>query len=224
MWGLSWGFDMALVASERIKSPVAILVDDDASVCESLGNLLNSVGIDAMTFSSGKEFLDARLPDRPSCLVLDVRMPGISGLDIQDHLSRNGVETPIVFLTAHGDIAMSVQAMKAGAQDFLTKPVREQTFLDAISKAIAIDTSRREIATVANKYVTLFDHLSVREREVLRMVVGGEVNKQIAYSLGISQVTVKLHRSNGMKKMQVTSFAQLYSAWQSLPAELREPN
>ncbi len=210
---------MALAAVAQAKSPVAILVDDDSSVCDSLGNLLNSVGIDAIAFSSGQDFLDAPLPDRPSCLVLDVRMPGISGLDLQALLSRNGVATPIVFLTAHGDIAMSVQAMKAGAQDFLTKPVREQTFLDAISRAIAADLSRREVATVSNKYVALYESLSIREREVLRMVVEGGLNKQIAHTLGISQVTVKLHRSNGMKKMQVTSFAQLYSAWQSLPSD-----
>ncbi|WP_075292010.1 response regulator transcription factor [Pararhizobium arenae] len=213
---------MALAGTEHINSPVAILVDDDVAVCESLGNLLNSVGIDAITYQSGQAFLNASLPDRPSCLVFDVRMPGLSGLDLQTHLMRNGVSTPIVFLTAHGDIAMSVQAMKAGAHDFLTKPVREQTFLDAVAKAIAIDISRREVANVSNKYVGLYDALSSREREVLRMVVAGELNKQIAYTLGISEVTVKLHRSNGMKKMQVTSFAHLYAAWQSLPDDLRD--
>ncbi|MFC5757830.1 response regulator transcription factor [Rhizobium sp. GCM10022189] len=213
---------MTFAVSEKAESPIAILVDDDASVCESLGNLLNSVGIDAITFSSGHELLNARLPDRPSCLVLDVRMPGISGLDLQSQLTQKGVATPIVFLTGHGDIAMSVQAMKAGAHDFLTKPVREQTFLDAIFRAIKLDTGRREVATVSNKFVTSFGSLSIREREVLRMVVDGELNKQIAHTLGISQATVKLHRSNGMKKMQVASFAQLYSAWHSLPAELKQ--
>ncbi|WP_276117986.1 response regulator transcription factor [Pararhizobium qamdonense] len=212
---------MTLMGEMKVKNPIAILVDDDVAVCESLGNLLNSVGIDAVTYSSGHAFLSEPLPDRPACLILDVRMPGLSGLDLQTHLARNGVSTPIVFLTAHGDIAMSVQAMKAGAQDFLTKPVREQTFLDAVSKAIAIDISQRELANTFNKYVALFETLSSREREVLRMVVAGELNKQISHALKIQEVTVKLHRSNGMKKMQVTSFAQLFSAWQSLPSELR---
>ncbi|WP_409515595.1 response regulator transcription factor [Agrobacterium sp.] len=202
-------------------NPVAIVVDDEASVCASLGNLLNSVGIDAVTYSSGHDFLSAVLPNRPSCVILDVRMPGLSGLDVQEHLAKNGVHTPIVFLTGHGDIAMSVQAMKGGAMDFLTKPVREQTFLDAVAKAIAIDVSRREIAIASNKNAALFEALSVRELEVLKMVVKGAMNKQIAYALGISEVTVKLHRSNGMKKLKVTSFPQLFEVWQSSPISLR---
>lgn len=212
---------MGVTTSKVSKSPIAILVDDDATVCAALENLLNSVGIDAMTFLSGREFLEAKLPDRPSCVVLDVRMPGISGLDLQHHLTRNGVTTPVLFLTAHGDIAMSVQAMKAGAQDFLTKPVRDQTFLDAVSKAIATDVSRRNALSAADRYVSLFETLTVRERQVLKLVVSGEVNKQIAFSLGISEFTVKLHRSNMMKKMQVSSVAQLFNVWQALPSHVR---
>jgi FixJ family two-component response regulator len=148
-------------------------------------------------------------------------MPGISGLDLQHHLTRNGVTTPVLFLTAHGDIAMSVQAMKAGAQDFLTKPVRDQTFLDAVSSAIATDISRRNALSAADRYVSLFETLTVRERQVLKLVVSGEVNKQIAFSLGISEFTVKLHRSNMMKKMQVSSVAQLFNVWQALPSHVR---
>lgn len=212
---------MGVATSKATKSPVAILVDDDPTVCEALKNLLNSVGIDAITYSSGREFLNAKLPDRPSCVVLDVRMPGISGLDLQHHLTRNGVATPILFLTAHGDIAMSVQAMKAGAQDFLTKPVRDQTFLDAVTKAIAADIVRRDALSVTTKYASLFESLTLRERQVLKLVVTGELNKQIAFSLGISEFTVKLHRSNAMRKMQVSSVAQLFNVWQTLPPHLQ---
>jgi FixJ family two-component response regulator len=128
---------------------------------------------------------------------------------------------PVVFLTGHGDIAMSVQALKAGAMDFLTKPVRDQTFLDAVSAAIAADVARRAASTVSRKYASLYATLTPREREVLRFVVGGAMNKQIAFDLGITEITVKLHRSNMMKKMQARSIANLFSAWQSLPAEVR---
>lgn len=174
-----------------------------------------------MMFSSGREFLEAKLPDRPSCVVLDVRMPGIGGLDLQDELTRNGIETPILFLTAHGDIAMSVHAMKAGAQDFMTKPVRDQTFLDAVSKAIATDASRRDAKSASSQCAALFESLTARERQVLKLVIAGYFNKQIAFSLGISEVTVKLHRSNGMKKMQANSVAQLFSVWQTLPSHIQ---
>jgi len=202
-------------------SPIAILVDDDTEVRDSLEELLNSVGIESISFSSTQEVLDAELPDRPACLVLDVRMPGLSGLDLQHLLLTKGIKTPVVFLTGHGDIAMSVQAMKAGAIDFLTKPVRDQTFLDAISAAVAADIARRAAATVSRKTMTLYETLTAREREVLRFVVSGAMNKQIAFDLGISEITVKLHRSNMMKKMNARSLTHLLNAWQSLPAEMR---
>lgn len=202
-------------------SPVTILVDDDAAVRDALEELLNSVGIDTMSFSSSQELLDAKLPDRPSCLVLDVRMPGLSGLDLQHLLATKGILTPIVFLTGHGDIAMSVQAIKAGAVDFLTKPVRDQTFLDAVSTAIATDVARRAASTVSRKNVTLYETLTPREREVLRLVVSGAMNKQIASDLGISEITVKLHRSNMMKKMNARSISHLFNMWQSLPVDSR---
>ncbi|WEX90590.1 response regulator transcription factor [Sinorhizobium garamanticum] len=201
--------------------PIAMLVDDDAKVREAMSNLLNSVGIETISFSSAREVLEAKLPDRPSCFVLDVRMPGLSGLDLQRHLQANGIETPIVFLTGHGDIAMSVEAMKAGAVDFLTKPVRDQTFLDAVSNAIATDIARREATLTARKHATDYETLTQRERQVLRLVIGGALNKQIAFELGISEITVKLHRSNMMKKMHANSITQLFTAWQSLPESVR---
>jgi FixJ family two-component response regulator len=203
------------------ESPVAILIDDDATVRDALEELLNSVGIDTMSFSSGQELLDAKLPDRPGCLVLDVRMPGLSGLDLQQLLATKGILTPIVFLTGHGDIAMSVQAMKAGAVDFLTKPVRDQTFLDAVSTAIANDVARRAASTVSRNNLALYETLTPREREVLRLVVSGAMNKQIASDLGISEITVKLHRSNMMKKMNAKSISHLFNVWQSLPVDGR---
>lgn len=207
--------------SESSVEPIAVLVDDDEAVCEALGELLNSVGLDTMSFSSSTQLLEAKLPDRPSCIVLDVRMPGLSGLDLQHHLAEHGIMTPIVFLTGHGDIAMSVQAMKSGAVDFLTKPVRDQTFLDAVSKAIETDIMRRCAAGEAQKNLKLYQALTPRERQVLRFVVKGMLNKQIAFELGISEVTVKLHRSSMMRKMHATSTAQLFGAWQSMPAETR---
>jgi FixJ family two-component response regulator len=215
---------MDIAVSGALSGPVVTLVDDDANVREAMGNLLNSVGIDTISFASGKELLDAALPDRPGCLVLDVRMPGLSGLDVQHQLAQKGNDTPIIFLTAHGDIAMSVEAMKAGASDFLTKPVRDQTFLDAISKAISVDMARREEAEASRKLLVLYDKLTIRERQVLFLVVTGALNKQIAFDLGISEVTVKLHRSNMMKKMQVGTFNQLFGAWQALPQSVRAGN
>jgi FixJ family two-component response regulator len=212
---------MGVATSGIAESPVAILIDDDAAVREALEELLNSVGIDTISFSSGQEVLDATLPDRPGCLVLDVRMPGLSGLDLQHLLANKGIQTPIVFLTGHGDIAMSVQAMKAGAVDFLTKPVRDQTFLDAVSTAIATDVARRAASTVSRKNEALYETLTPREREVLRLVVSGAMNKQIASDLGISEITVKLHRSNMMKKMNARSISHLFNVWQSLPADVR---
>jgi FixJ family two-component response regulator len=209
------------VLSAKSDEPIAILVDDDSAIREALADLLSSVGIDSIAFASTTELLEADLPDRPSCLVLDVRMPGLSGLDLQRHLANHGILTPIVFLTGHGDIAMSVQAMKAGAVDFLTKPVRDQTFLDAVSKAIAADIERRITTGRSQKYLALFETLTPRERQVLRRVVKGALNKQIAFELGISEVTVKLHRSAMMRKMEAHSIAHLFGVWQSLPDDIR---
>lgn len=202
-------------------TPLAIVVDDETTVREALENLLNSVGIETISYSCGRALLEARLPDRPSCLILDVRMPGLSGLDVQNRLASDGVSTPIVFLTAHGDIAMSVEAMKAGAVDFLTKPVRDQTFIDTVAKAIALDAERREVAASTRKVVQMYDTLTTREKQVLRMVLSGALNKQIAFNLGITEITVKLHRSNMMKKLNAGSISQLFVVWQALPAGTR---
>ncbi|MGA0616963.1 response regulator transcription factor [Paracoccus sp. KR1-242] len=212
---------MKATNSEDPQRPFVTLVDDDVNVREAMGALLESVGIESFAFASARDMLNATLPDRPGCFLLDVRMPGLSGLDLQQHLASKGMNMPVVFLTGHGDIAMSVEAMKAGALDFLTKPVRDQTLLDAVLKAIAIDVDRREAAAETRLHSGHFRTLTSRERQVLKLVVGGAMNKQIAFQLGISEVTVKLHRSSMMRKMQASSVPQLLNAWQAIPDSLR---
>ncbi|MGA0593637.1 response regulator transcription factor [Enterovirga sp. CN4-39] len=198
--------------------PVVIIVDDDEAVRDALANLLDSAGFDALCFASTRELLATRgALERPGCLILDVRMPGTSGLDLQADLAQNGTAKPIIFLTGHGDIPMTVQAMKAGAVDFLTKPAREQALLDAVACAIKLDVARRREAVAVARNVERYETLTPREREVLANVVRGRVNKQIAFALGISEVTVKLHRSNGIRKMEVTTLAALLKAWDTLP-------
>lgn len=203
--------------------PLVIIVDDDAAIREALAELIFSAGLEPVAFASTRAFLDATLPDRPGCLILDVRMPGASGLDLQHHLSQSGTSKPVVFLTGHGDIPMTVQAMKAGAVDFLTKPVRDQTLLDAVTAGIALDRARRAEAAMARRSMDRYETLTPREREVLQKVMRGSLNKQIAFDLGISEVTVKLHRGNGMRKMEATSLGQLVRIWQSLPEATRGP-
>ncbi len=210
------------MAADNTDHPLVLIVDDDEEVRSALQELLLSVGIDACCFGSTQELLHADLPERPGCLVLDVRMPGASGLDLQQHLALNGSTRPIIFLTGHGDIAMTVQAMKAGAVDFLTKPVRDQTLLDAVTAAIEKDISQRTAARLVKQHVDRYAKLTPREREVLREVVKGRLNKQIAFDLGISEVTVKLHRGSVTKKMQAASVGQLIRIWELLPADLRQ--
>lgn len=190
-------------------APLVLVVDDDDGIREALCDLLASVGLEALCFGSTPELLEAELPDRPGCLVLDVRLPGASGLDLQAELARAGNRLPIVFMTGHGDIPMSVRAMKAGAVDFLTKPFRDQDMLDAVAAAIAADRSRRRELAAARDAAGLADSLTAREREVMAGVVRGLMNKQIAGELGISEITVKLHRGNVMRKMGVRSVADL---------------
>jgi FixJ family two-component response regulator len=214
-------FPMSIAASDTDR-PLVLIVDDDEDVRLALHELLLSVGIDACSFGSTRELLQADLPERPGCLILDVRMPGASGLDLQQHLASNGSTRPIIFLTGHGDIAMTVQAMKAGAVDFLTKPVRDQTLLDAVAAGIEKDIAQRAAARLVSQHVERYAKLTPREREVLREVVRGRLNKQIAFELGISEVTVKLHRGNVSRKLQATSAGQLIRIWELLPAELRE--
>jgi FixJ family two-component response regulator len=207
------------VGEER---PLVLIVDDDERIRTALQELLLSVGIDSACFASTRELLDTDVPDRPGCLILDVRMPGASGLDFQNHLAMNGDSKPIIFLTGHGDIDMTVRAMKAGAIDFLTKPVRDQTLLDAVAAGIARDTAQRAAAGVIKRHTTRLATLTPRERQVFREVAHGRVNKQIAFNLGISEITVKLHRSNVMRKMEAASVGDLIRAWEALPEGLRE--
>lgn len=202
--------------------PLVVIVDDDVAVRASLEELMLSVGIDATGFGSTHEMLDADLPERPGCLVLDVRMPGASGLDLQQHFAATGNAKPIIFLTGHGDIPMTVQAMKAGAVDFLTKPFRDQSLLDAVSAGIERDLAQRADAELVKLQADRHATLTARERQVLRLVAQGRLNKQIAFELGITEVTVKLHRSAVMRKMCATSIGELIRAWDLLPAELRE--
>jgi FixJ family two-component response regulator len=192
-----------------VTTPLVLVVDDDESIREALTDLLRSVGIETKSFGSTRELLDAAPSDRPGCLILDVRLPGISGLDLQAQLARNGNTRPIIFMTGHGDIPMSVRAMKAGATDFLTKPFRDQDMLDAVAAAIDKDMAQRRDAAAAKEVAALAATLTPRETEVMAAVVKGLMNKQIAGLLGISEITVKLHRGNVMRKMAVRSVADL---------------
>ena len=189
-------------------TPLVLIVDDDEAIREALTDLLRSVGIEARSFGSTKELLDTPT-DRPGCLILDVRLPGLSGLDLQAQLTRSGNTRPIIFMTGHGDIPMSVRAMKAGAMDFLTKPFRDQDMLDAVAAAIDKDMAQRQDAAAAKEVAALAATLTPRETEVMAAVVKGLMNKQIAGLLGISEITVKLHRGNVMRKMAVRSVADL---------------
>jgi FixJ family two-component response regulator len=185
------------------------VVEDDPSMSIALKNLLKSVGLQAQLFASAQEFMKSERPDVASCLILDVRLPGISGLDLQRELSRIGIHIPIIFITAHGDIPMSVRAMKAGAVEFLTKPFRDQDLLDAIQVALERDRERRVGETQLATLQTRFQSLTNRERELFSWVVSGRPNKEIAIELGMSEITVKVHRGNLMRKMQAASFADL---------------
>ncbi len=192
----------------QIQSSVFV-VDDDASVRRALQRLLRSVGLQAQVFGSAAEFLNTKLPDVASCLVLDVRLPGVSGLDFQGELAKAKIQIPIIFITGHGDIPMSVKAMKAGAVEFLTKPFRDQELLDAIQVALSLDHTRRENEKAVSLLRTHYDTLTSREREVMALVTAGLMNKQIAAQLNISEVTVKVHRRNAMEKMGARSLADL---------------
>ncbi len=201
---------------------LVLIVDDDERVRSAIQELVESVGLDAMCFASTQELLESGDEERPGCLVLDVRLPGLSGLDLQRHLNSSGKTKPIVFLTGHADVPMTVQAMKAGAVDFLTKPFRDQDLLDAIKTGIERDAEQRAEEKVVRSHVERFVSLTARERQVLREVANGRLNKQIAFDLGISEVTVKLHRSNAMRKMNASSVGSVIRAWETLPASVRE--
>jgi FixJ family two-component response regulator len=189
--------------------PLVVIVDDDPAVRESLDSLFRSVGMATRVFGSPAEMLQALLPDEPGCIILDVRLPGMSGLDFQDQLGRQGIALPIVFMTGHGDIPMTVRAMKAGAFDFLAKPFRDQEMLDAVTAAIERDRQRRSATAALDDLRAAYQTLTPRERQVMTHVVAGLMNKQVAGVLGLSEITVKIHRGNVMRKMSVRTLADL---------------
>jgi FixJ family two-component response regulator len=191
------------------EEPIVYVIDDDASLREALGSLFRSVGLRVQVFASATELLQNQLPAVPSCLVLDIRLPGLSGLDLQATLANADIRIPIIFMTGHGDIPMSVRAMKAGAVDFLTKPFRDQDMLDAVTMALERDRQRRSDERGVTDLRALFEALTPREREVMAFVTDGLMNKQIAGEIGISEITVKIHRGNVMKKMGARSLAEL---------------
>ncbi|AQV97906.1 DNA-binding response regulator [Cupriavidus necator] len=195
---------------------VVLIVDDDAMLRNGLGNLFRSVGMQVALFSSAAELLESRLPDAPCCLVLDVRLRGPSGLDLQTRLAQMGIHIPIIFMTGYGDIAMSVAAMKAGAEDFMVKPFRDQDLLDAVSAALEKDRQRRQAMNRIDDIRASYATLSPRESEVMGMAASGLLNKQIASEIGISEVTVKIHRGQAMRKMKARTFADLVLMAQQL--------
>jgi FixJ family two-component response regulator len=188
---------------------VVFVVDDDASLRESLADLIHSVGLRVQAFASAQEFLRSKRPDTPSCLVLDVRLKGLSGLDLQKRLVQGDVDIPIIFITGHGDIPMAVQAMKAGAMEFLRKPFRDQDLLDAIQQALERDCKSREQRLEIAELRSRFESLTPREREVMALVAGGLLNKQVAGELGTSEASVKVHRQHVMEKIEADSLAEL---------------
>ncbi len=191
------------------QDPIVFVVDDDLSIRDALKSLIRSVGYQVELFGSTGEFLQRNSPDTPSCLVLDIRLPGKSGLDFQRELAEAGSPIPVIFITGHGDIPMSVRAMKAGAVEFLTKPFRDQDLLDAIQVALEKDRDRREQEAELSALRARYESLTPREREVLPWVVSGLPNKKVGAELGTSEITVKVHRGNVMRKMQAESFADL---------------
>ena len=192
-------------AAERI----VIVIDDDVAVRTTLSSLFRSIGLRVELFGSAHEFAQVKMPDVASCLVLDIRLPGVSGLDFQAELAEADIRIPIIFMTGHGDIPMSVKAMKAGAIDFLTKPFRDQDILDAVIRALERDQKRRDSEKAVSELRILSDSLTSREREVMTLVVAGLMNKQIAAKLGITEITVKVHRGHMMRKMKTRSLIDL---------------
>jgi FixJ family two-component response regulator len=198
------------------EEPVVFVVDDDASVCEAIRSLLRSVGLKVEVFGSALELLERKLPDVPSCLVLDVRLPGLGGLDFQAELTKADIRLPIVFITGHGDIPMTVRAMKAGAVEFLTKPFRDQELLEAVQLGLKLDGERRACEQATADLRARFVSLTAREKDVIARVTTGGMNKQIAGDMGISEITVKVHRGNAMRKLGARSLADLLKMAETL--------
>lgn len=186
---------------------VVHIIDDDASLREALDSLFRSTGLTARLYESASAFMDTEIPDEPSCIVLDVRLPGMSGLDFQERLAELGVQLPVVLMTGHGDIPMSVRAMKAGAVDFLPKPFRDQEMLDAVTAALEKDRTRRAAGGKAEALKAAYATLSPRERQVMALVTAGKMNKQVAGDLNLSEITVKIHRGSAMRKMGAKTLA-----------------
>ena len=197
------------ISPAEVVAPIVYVVDDDRLMREMLSSLFRSVGLQAQLFGSAQELLQSELEDNPSCLVLDVRLPGLGGFDLQAELAKSDIRIPIIFLTAHGDISMSVRAMKAGAVDFLTKPFREQELLDAVAAALERDRKWRCEDSSHSNLQDRFASLSSRERQIMALVTGGLMNKQVAGKVGISEQTVKIHRGNLMRKMHAKTLVDL---------------
>ncbi|MHC4051227.1 response regulator transcription factor [Bradyrhizobium sp. 25ACV] len=201
--------DHAKQAQASASDPIVLIVDDDPSMRRALTNLFQSVGLKVEAFSSAAEIMEAKPPAVPSCLVLDIRLPGLSGLDLQADLAKANIHTPIIFITGHGDIPMTVRAMKSGAVDFLTKPVRDQDMLDAVQAAIERDRKRRDAEQSISGVRSRYEGLTARERDVLALVASGLMNKQVAAELGLAEITVKIYRGQIMRKMAAKSLADL---------------
>jgi FixJ family two-component response regulator len=202
--------------STEATAPIVFVVDDDPSVRNALSSLFRSVGLQVELFGSATEFLQRKQPDGAGCLVLDIRLPGVSGLDFQGQLLKANVRIPIIFMTGHGDIPMSVRAMKAGAVDFLAKPFRDQDMLDAVAAAIQRDQQARQADDAAAALRSIYELLTAREREVMLLVTSGLMNKQVAARLGLSEITIKIHRGNMMRKMKAKTLADLVRLAESL--------
>ena len=207
-----------------VKEPIVFVIDDDVSMRRALTNLFQSVGLAVEVFGSAPEMLQSKLPDVASCLVLDIRLPGLSGLDFQTELTKANIHIPIIFMTGHGDIPMTVRAMKGGAVDFLTKPFRDQDMLDAVVTAIERDRRRREVQKAVANVQALFETLTPREREILALVASGLMNKQIAAEISLAEITVKIHRGHIMKKMGARSLADLIRMAETLGIRRIKPS
>jgi FixJ family two-component response regulator len=205
------------------RESIVFIVEDDASMRRALTNLFQSVGLEVEVFGSASEMLRNKLPDVASCLVLDIRLPGLSGLDFQTELTKANIHIPVIFMTGHGDIPMTVRAMKGGAVDFLTKPFRDQDLLDSVATAIGRDRRRREEEKAIASLRTVFETLTPREREVLTMVAAGRMNKQIAAEIGVAEITVKVHRGRVMKKMGARSLADLVRMAEAIGIDRAKP-